>query len=113
MECGTAIGLPKQTLDGLGFSFSSFGTAGNVSAVEPKPMVNHNVEFCLKGLVLCSLEFPDRFQCAQLPNQVLENISIIDTPGILTAAKRRLSRGEATQSNKVTVLFSFFSSIII
>lgn len=36
-----------------------------------------------------------RFQCVQMPNQILESISIIDTPGILTAAKRKLSRGEA------------------
>uniref|UniRef100_A0A8C6SQB1 Uncharacterized protein n=1 Tax=Neogobius melanostomus TaxID=47308 RepID=A0A8C6SQB1_9GOBI len=37
--------------------------------------------------------FLNRFQCVQMPNPVLENISIIDTPGILTAARRRLSRG--------------------
>lgn len=38
--------------------------------------------------------FLSRFQCVQMPNKVLENVSIIDTPGILTAAKRKLSRGE-------------------
>lgn len=36
-----------------------------------------------------------RFQCVQMPNKLLEQISIIDTPGILTAAKRKLSRGDA------------------
>ncbi|KAM9811969.1 EH domain-containing protein 2-like isoform 2-T2 [Syngnathus typhle] len=37
--------------------------------------------------------FLNRFQCVQMPNQVLESITIIDTPGILTAARKKLSRG--------------------
>ncbi|XP_043094669.1 EH domain-containing protein 2 [Puntigrus tetrazona] len=37
--------------------------------------------------------FLNRFQCVHVPNRVLESISIIDTPGILSVAKRKMSRG--------------------
>ncbi|XP_057184976.1 EH domain-containing protein 2 [Triplophysa rosa] len=37
--------------------------------------------------------FLNRFQCAHLPNRVLESFSIIDTPGILSVAQRKMSRG--------------------
>uniref|UniRef100_A0A3Q1HFH6 EH-domain containing 2a n=1 Tax=Anabas testudineus TaxID=64144 RepID=A0A3Q1HFH6_ANATE len=58
---------------------------GNALTVDPKkPFRNLNI---------FGNSFLNRLQCVQMPNQVLENISIIDTPGILTASKRKLSRG--------------------
>ncbi|XP_029028260.1 EH domain-containing protein 2-like isoform X2 [Betta splendens] len=60
-------------------------TPGNALTVDPKRP--------FRNLDTFGNSFLNRFQCVQLPNQLLESISIIDTPGILTAAKRRLSRG--------------------
>ncbi|KAM8902499.1 EH domain-containing protein 2-like isoform 2-T3 [Spinachia spinachia] len=58
---------------------------GNALTVDPRKPFRHLDPF--------GNAFLNRFQCVQMPNKVLESISIIDTPGILTAAKRKLSRG--------------------
>ncbi|XP_034024022.1 EH domain-containing protein 2-like [Thalassophryne amazonica] len=58
---------------------------GNALTVDPKKPFRNLNPF--------GNAFLNRLQCAQMPNPILESISIIDTPGILTAAKRKLSRG--------------------
>jgi len=37
--------------------------------------------------------FLSRFQCSSMDHQILQSISIIDTPGILSGAKQRVNRG--------------------
>jgi ribosome-interacting GTPase 1 len=39
------------------------------------------------------MAFLNRFEGAQMPSAVLKNITLIDTPGVLSGEKQRVARG--------------------
>ncbi|XP_073338971.1 EH domain-containing protein 4 [Pagrus major] len=84
---GMRIG-PEPTTDG--FIAVMYGenegvVPGNALVVDPKKP--------FRKLNAFGNSFLNRFICSQMPNEVLQSISIIDTPGILSGEKQRISRG--------------------
>lgn len=45
------------------------------------------------GLSMFGTSFLNKFEASQMPCKLLENITVIDTPGILSGEKQRISRG--------------------
>ncbi|KAI8890118.1 hypothetical protein K501DRAFT_237829 [Backusella circina FSU 941] len=60
-------------------------TPGNAAAV--------NQDLPFRGLNHFGQAFLSRFQVSQTPSPILENMTIIDTPGILAGDKQRVERG--------------------
>ena len=58
---------------------------GNALIVDPKRQ--------FKALSKFGNAFLNRFQCSVTPNSVIENLTIVDTPGILSGEKQRKDRG--------------------
>ena len=53
--------------------------------------VSHDMPY--RGLERFGVAFLNRFEGSQVPCQVLRNITLIDTPGVLSGEKQRLNRG--------------------
>lgn len=72
--------------------------------------VSHDYPF--RGLEKFGVSFLNRFEGAQLPNnQVLKNITLIDTPGVLSGEKQRVNRGY--DFNQVCAWFAQRADLIL
>ncbi|CAO3567626.1 unnamed protein product [Mortierella alpina] len=66
---------------------------GTESRVIPGNAAAVSNEFPFRGLNKFGQSFLTRFQVSQCPSPLLENMTLIDTPGILAGAKQRVDRG--------------------
>ena len=71
--------------------------------------VSHDLPY--RGLERFGVAFLNRFEGSQLPCKVLRNITLIDTPGVLSGEKQRVNRGyDFTQ---VTAWFAARADLIL
>ncbi|QDZ22948.1 EH domain-containing protein [Chloropicon primus] len=78
-------------------------TPGNTLAVQPdKPF---------QGLTVFGSAFLGRLEGAQCPNDLLENVTLIDTPGVLSGEKQRVER--AYEFTSVCEWFASRSDLIL
>ncbi|KAM3579988.1 hypothetical protein VKS41_007705 [Umbelopsis sp. WA50703] len=89
---------------------------GSEERVMPGNAAAVNAELPFRGLNKFGQAFLSRFQVSQTNSPVLENMTIIDTPGILAGDKQRIERGyDFTQiiewfSNRADLILLLFDS---
>lgn len=47
---------------------------------------------CLQGLQMFGTGFLSRFEASQCPSKLLDEITLVDTPGVLSGEKQRVER---------------------
>ncbi|KAJ2964784.1 hypothetical protein NQZ79_g327 [Umbelopsis isabellina] len=89
---------------------------GNQDRIIPGNAAAVNAELPFRGLDRFGQSFLSRFQVSQSTSPVLENMTIIDTPGILAGDKQRVDRGyDFTQvvdwfANRADLILLMFDS---
>ena len=87
---GSRIG-PEPTTDR--FLAVMAGRPGQAEAVVPGNAAAVDVDRPFTSLARFGISFLSRFEVSELASPILDNISFVDTPGILSGEKQRVERG--------------------